>query len=128
MSSHDSATGSMDVERLSARPVMPKPKLVQAEMDLTPQPPSEPPKAAPELPVIIQREEVSDVLLAAFAALGFAVSARALVFLSLVGAFVLAVMAMMNQTMMSVVVLGLYCALTVLPLVFLELRAKRGDA
>jgi hypothetical protein len=70
---------------------------------------------------------VSDVLLAAFSALGYAVSARALLFLALVGAFSLAVMAMLNQTTMSVTVLGLYCVLTVLPLVFLELRAKRPE-
>ena len=126
MSSPSSETDSMDVERLSARPVLSKPKLVQPETGLTPTP-SEPPKAAPELPVIATKEEVSDVMLAAFAALGFAVSARALVFLSLVGAFVLAVMAMMNQTVMAVVVLGLYCGLTLLPLVYLELRVKRVD-
>jgi hypothetical protein len=126
MSSHGSETNSTaDVERLSARPVTTKPKLVQPETGtISPQPP---PKATPELPIIIQREEVSDVLLAAFAALGYAVSARALLFIALLGAFSLAVMAMLNQTIMAVVVLGLYCALTVLPLVFLELRAKRPE-
>jgi hypothetical protein len=85
-----------------------------------------PPPPASELPVIIQREEVSDVLLAAFAALGYAVSARALLFIALIGAFCLAVMSMLSQSVMSVIVLGVYLALTVLPMVFLELRAKRN--
>lgn len=124
MSSQGSETNSTDVERLSARPVTVKPKLVTETDTILPQ---QPPREAPELPVIIQREEVSDVLLAAFSALGYAVSARALLFLALVGAFSLAVMAMLNQTTMSVTVLGLYCVLTVLPLVFLELRAKRPE-
>jgi hypothetical protein len=66
-------------------------------------------------------------MLAAFSALGYAVSARALLFLALVGAFALAVMSMMSQTIMSAVVLGIYLMLTVMPMVFLELKAKRGD-
>lgn len=87
------------------------------------------PQETPEVaPVIIQREEVSDVLLAAFAALGYAVSARFLLFLSLIGAFALSVMSMLSQSVMSVTILSLYCLLTVLPLVFLELRAKREGA
>jgi hypothetical protein len=96
------------------------------------EPPMEPPPLAspspanhPEFPFIIQREEVSDVLLAAFAALGYAVSARALLFLALIGAFCLAVMAMLSQTVMAAVLLGLFCTLTVAPLVYLELHAKR---
>lgn len=75
---------------------------------------------------VIQREEVSDVLMAAFAAMGHAVSARVLVFLSLLGAFALAVMAMLSQTVMAVVILGLYSVGIVLPLVALELMTKRA--
>lgn len=64
-------------------------------------------------------------MLAAFSALGYAVSARFLVFLSLAGAFALAVMAMQWHDVMALAVLGIYCVLTVLPLVGLEVRSKR---
>ena len=94
-----------------------KPKLVPPPTDTTP--------SQSEFPVIVQRQEVSDVLLAAFAAMGYAVSARALLFMALIGAFCLAVMSMISQSVMSVIVLGVYLALTVLPMVYLELRAKR---
>ena len=86
-----------------------------------------PPTPRSELPHVIQRQEVSQVLLAAFTALGYALSARALLFIALVGAFALAVMAMLNQTVMSAVVLGIYMLLVILPMVYLELRAKRSD-
>jgi hypothetical protein len=72
---------------------------------------------------VIQRQEVTDVLLAAFAAMGFALSARALLFVSIVGAIVLAVMSMRSQTF---IVLAIYCCLTTIPLVVLELLAKRN--
>lgn len=78
----------------------------------------------PEPKVIIQKPDISDVLLAAFSALGYAVSARLLIFLSLIGAFVMAVMAMIFRDYMALSVLGLYCVLTVLPLVALELFGK----
>ena len=89
--------------------------------------PTPPPTPQSELPVIVQRQEVSDVLLSAFAALGYAVSARALLFLALVGAFALSVMAMLDQTTMSAIVLCIYLVLIILPMVFLELKAKRGN-
>ncbi len=125
MESMDYEHGSTGVERLAAVPVADRPKVVR----MVPQAPMTPPPDQPEAireTVIIQRQEVSDVLLAAFSAMGFAVSARFLVFLSLFGAFVLAVMAMLSQSMMAVVVLSLFCILTVLPLVAVELFSKRG--
>lgn len=77
--------------------------------------------------VVVQKADVGDVMLGMFSALGFAVSARFLMFLALLGAFSLAVMAMMSQTVMAVVVLGVYCALIVLPLVMIEIRSKRKE-
>lgn len=83
------------------------------------------PPAPPEQTIVIQRQEVSDVLLAAFSAMGYAVSARFLLFLSMLGAFALAVMALRQPSVFSLVVLGMYSGLTVLPLVWLELNGKR---
>lgn len=88
------------------------------------------PNSLPILPlqsaVVIQREEVGQVMLAMFSAIGFAVSARFMVFLSVLGATALAVMAMRAPTMMAIVTLAVFCVLTVLPLVFLEISGKRG--
>ena len=77
-----------------------------------------------ETKIVYRDPKISDAMLAAFSAFGFALSARALVLLSLLGAFVLALMAMRAQTNMSAILLTLYCVLTVIPLVVLELRSK----
>ena len=61
---------------------------------------------------------------AAFKAVGFALSARALLFLALVGSFVLALLAMTGNSS-RLWVLGTYCVLVILPLVFLEVRKGR---
>ena len=55
---------------------------------------------------------------------GYAVSARALLLLALIAAFILAVMAMMTETMIRVYVLIAYSVLVVLPIVGLEIRKR----
>jgi uncharacterized membrane protein (Fun14 family) len=55
---------------------------------------------------------------------GYALSARSLLLLALVGAFVLAVMAMSTETMMRLYTLIAYCLLVVAPVVVLELRKR----
>lgn len=59
-----------------------------------------------------------------FAALGYALSARALLLLALVGGFVLSVMAMNAQTQATLFVLVAYALLIVLPIVALEIRRR----
>ena len=61
-----------------------------------------------------------DVTLAAFQALGYAVSARALLLLAIVGAFVLAVMAMNDTSATHLWVLVAYSVLVVIPMTVLE--------
>lgn len=118
-----SETNSTGVERLAAVPMEPR-KVIQ--MPVATPPPT--PVVAPSIETPpAPKAEVSDVLLAAFAALGYAVSARFLLFMSIVGAFALAVMSMLHPTVMSIVILGMFCLLTTLPLVWLELRAKRSE-
>lgn len=63
-------------------------------------------------------------MLEAFRAVGFALSARAILLLSLVGAFVLAIFAM-EGAKDGVWILGVYCVLVVLPMVFLETYKRR---
>ena len=55
---------------------------------------------------------------------GYALSARALLLLALVGAFVLAVMAMATESLMRLYVLVSYCLLVVAPIVALEIRKR----
>lgn len=69
---------------------------------------------------------VMEVVLAAFSALGFALSARALLLLSLVGAFTLAWYAMSKGGVLPLVVLGVYAVFTVIPVTLLEIRKSRS--
>jgi hypothetical protein len=63
---------------------------------------------------------------AAFTGLGYALSARALLFFSLVGAFVLALEAMREQTNASLFVLAVFVLGAVLPATFLEVRRRNS--
>ena len=78
-----------------------------------------------EVRKVIQKEEVSDVLLAAFAAMGFALSARLLLLLAMLGGFALSYLAMERQSAMALWVLGTYCCLVLIPMVYLEISSKR---
>lgn len=55
---------------------------------------------------------------------GYALSARALLLLALIGAFVLSVMAMSTETLMRLYTLIAYCLLVVAPVVALEIRKR----
>lgn len=124
---------SSTVERLGVEAVPPKPRpslqtvpatsLRVSQTAPTGQAETAPPPPDPLPPVIIERPAgISEAIIAAFAALGYAVSARLLLFVSLVGAFVLAVMAERDH---SAWVLIAYCCLTVIPVALLEIFGKR---
>jgi len=93
---------------------------MERESNSSPPTPSTPPPPQIEIRTVVEKPGVGEVMLAAFAAMGFAVSARMLLFMSLLGAFALAVMTELSQTTMSAVILGIYCVLVVIPLVALE--------
>ena len=84
-----------------------------------------PPAPAPEPTLTALQPSTLDVVLAAFAALGYALSARALLLLSLVGAFVLSLMAISSQTLPALEVLIAYCCFTVIPVSYLEIRRRQ---
>ena len=63
--------------------------------------------------------------MAVFSVLGYALSARLILTLSLIGAFVIAFIAMREATVLSLCTLVAYCGLTVLPCAALELYGKR---
>lgn len=85
------------------------------------QPPT--PEAKPQ--VIIQRTGIPEAIVAAFAALGYALSARLILTLSLIGAFALGVMAMQEPSILKLSVMIAYCSLTVIPCAGLEIFGKR---
>lgn len=64
------------------------------------------------------------VVVAAFTGLGYALSARSLLLLAVVFNFVLGLKAMDAQTLSSLEVLGVFCAFTIPPLAYLEIRRR----
>lgn len=70
-------------------------------------------------------ESTLNVILSAFGGLGYALSARALLLLALLGAFALAVLAMESQTTMGLLILAAYSLSTVVPVTVLEIRKTR---
>jgi hypothetical protein len=82
------------------------------------------PEAVAEAHPQPREPRTSEVLLAAFQSLGYALSARALLLLALIGAFVLGVFAMVNRDLMSLAILATYSAMTVIPVVWLELNKR----
>jgi hypothetical protein len=63
-------------------------------------------------------------MVAAFRSLAYVLSARAMLLISLVFGFILAVMAMISQTQFSLYVLLVGSAFTILPVAYLEARRR----
>lgn len=97
----------------------PKPSLIEAPKDVF--------DAAQGYPAAetAAKADVMPVVLAAFAGLGYALSARAILLLTLLGAFVLAVLAMMQPTDLRLWALVIYGVLAVLPVAALEAFKRR---
>lgn len=110
----DSTVEVLDVHEIRARP--------RAVKMPDPLPPS--PTPPPEAPVI-QRVGIPEAMVSVFSALAFALSARLLLLLALLGAFTLAFLAMRSQTPISVGILVSYCLLVIAPLIYLETQ-RRG--
>jgi hypothetical protein len=73
-----------------------------------------------------QREAEFSIALTAINIFIKILAVRFFLFLSLVGAFVLSIIATNNQSVQSSIVLVLYAAVTVLPLTILETRNRSG--
>jgi hypothetical protein len=110
MESSDNST----VRRLNVEEVLPK----RRPMEMLSAP-------APVAMMPTPQPSTLDVTVAAFAALGYALSARALLLLALIGAFVLSLMAITSQTLPALEVLVAYCCFTVIPVAYLEIRRRQ---
>jgi hypothetical protein len=109
MESSDNST----VRRLNVEEVVPRRRPTEVQ--------STPPTLIPPAP----QPSTLDVVVGAFSALGYALSARALLLLSLIGAFVLSLMAITSQTLAALEVLIAYCCFTVIPVAYLEVRRRQ---
>lgn len=89
----------------------------------------EPPSGVPENPgqaaQTNRRVQLPDAIVAVFAALGYVLSARMLLLLSMTGAFVLGAIAMVAPSPMRLAVLVAYVLFTVIPVALLEAFGKR---
>lgn len=110
------SSASSTVRRLQVEEVSQKRK---PQMEATQQP------LLPQTTPTPQQSSTLDLVVAAFAGLGYALSARALLLLALIGAFVLSVMATTAQTFASLYVLIAYCLFTVIPVAYLEIRRRQ---
>lgn len=101
------------------KPLTLTPEFVEAAAAYEPPPPPPTPAAAPP-------PKVDDlaVLKMTMRLVGLALSARALLLLGLVGAFILAVLATLGDGWKGPIVLVCYAVLVLIPLVILELRKK----
>jgi len=83
------------------------------------------PQAPPAPPVTPPRDRA---FIGVLTALTHLLAARFLLLLAVVGAFILAVMAMPNGGYPGLAILIAYCSLTVLPLVYLDIETHRRGA
>lgn len=121
----DAVAGPQTTQRLGVTELPPR---VAAMRQRLPQPSMEAAQwiaAAQQTPILPQPEpQPTRAIEAVLQLAGYAVSARALLLLALIAAFILAVMAMMTETMIRVYVLIAYSVLVVLPIVGLEIRKR----
>jgi hypothetical protein len=108
------------VRRVNVEEVTPRPRIVHP----TPLSATNPPSTEATPPPI--PSSTLDVLVAAFGGLGYALSARALLLLALIGAFVIGLKAMEVQTPLSMAGLAIYAAFTVIPTAYLEIVRRRA--
>lgn len=80
---------------------------------------------APEPKIVIQKAGIEEAIVAAFSALGYALSARLILLLAMAGAFCLGVMAINDPTSLRLEILVAYSFLTVIPIALLEAFGKR---
>lgn len=72
------------------------------------------------------RDEQYSAILAGFNVAARILAVRFFLFLSLVGSFALSTIATTNQSILSVWIVGVFAAVTTLPLTVMELKGKRG--
>jgi hypothetical protein len=125
----------MAVERIAVEEVAgparkPKPKL-EAVSTPEPKPILAPPPPTPEPKIVyVERKrepDAADVTLMAARIIAMALSARALLFVALLGAIGLTAGVLAAPSVVRLFALGGYCSLTIIPLVWLDHVKGRGE-
>jgi hypothetical protein len=124
LSDHAQSVERLGVEAIPARERRPKPALHAVEQTAAHEPlPAAPPPPAATI-YVPQKPTAAELILANLKAISLILSARALLLLSLLGGFVLALGAMAWQTPMGLYVLIAWSVLTVLPMTGLEVTGR----
>lgn len=85
-------------------------------------------RLAPSRKAARDRGQFSDAIISAFVALGYVLSARMILLLSMIGAFALGALAMRDPTILRLLVLFVYACFTVVPIALLEAFGKRRES
>ena len=110
-----------EVERLAVEEIPERPKKSRLRVvDQEPAPPPDMNWAAPTPPEPARDERMIEM----FKTIGYVLSARALLLLAVIGAFVLAILAALHETQATLYVFVAWCILTLGPLVSLEWRRR----
>lgn len=116
----------LKVEEIPEAPKRPRPKKEKTVQlaEVTQLPVQHTPQVQPTVPKQ-DKTQAQLAILAVLQSAALILAIRFFLFLALAGGFTLSLLAMSNQTTMSVVVLVAYCLLVLLPVVYLETRNKR---
>ncbi len=89
---------------------------------------SKEPKETNDIPKKLRKEAVKiDLVLSIINVVSKILAVRLFIFLSIIGSFVLALIADNNQTLQSIAVVVLFACVTTLPLTLLEWRNRNGN-
>lgn len=122
--SGSSALPDTTVEREGVVVVQPKPRLVQMPQAAAPAPQPMAAPAPPSRPTAPPRTDSAAI--GALTAIAAVLAARLLLLLAVAFGFVLGLQAMGHQTWTSLAILCAWCALTILPLVYLDLKVRHA--
>lgn len=124
--SNDSSTGNSVPEPANLPPMTERLNVEELTMKRKPRPipVNLPEPLQPSVGMPASRPETTSSTEQILKLAAYAISARALLLLALIGAFVLAVMAMATESLMRLYVLVAYCVLVVAPIVALEIRKR----
>jgi hypothetical protein len=103
------------VRRLSVEDVPQRPRAVP-----------NPPNPAPQTPPVEPDSSTHDTLVATLRGIGFILAPKALMLVAVIFVFTLALYAMREQTLNSLLILCVFTVGVILPLVLLDLRRGRG--
>lgn len=115
----------MTTERLSVEEIAPRPPKMTIVAPQTPEPAAYPPEPIPPVPALPPPKAAdTEVIRELYRLMAMALSARALLAVAFVGAFLLTGAVVWRGSIPALVALGVYCLATVGPITLIELNRK----